>query len=307
MIDFGKTLDPSLFELILQQPKNANSTMLADHNRQLSGADKNSDSPSTLSYSPPAHANLLPPDANYDLTSVCKLYLMPNVRMMFAGNAANKILLSDPSSLNVPGPSDAGPLLSETPMFQTNGASVFNTSSNQLNSSGMWDLGMVPEIANASFLNSSMHYGGGGSNDEGAEGADDEDQYGFTNAEILHSEPIDDLLVAAPMQVSRLTINYARRAKRVDVKKLKLNIWRDLCTRSGEPSRAKDMEKVVAESMEDKKTFQEVLDQLPSNSSDKELEDISVPYCFICLLHLANEKGLTIENTDSGDLLIHQN
>ena len=26
------------------------------------------------------------------------------------------------------------------------------------------------------------------------------------------------------------------------------------------------------------------------------MDDISTSYCFICLLHLANEKGLTIEN-----------
>ena len=27
------------------------------------------------------------------------------------------------------------------------------------------------------------------------------------------------------------------------------------------------------------------------------MEDISTSYCFICLLHLANEKGLVIEKT----------
>ena len=26
------------------------------------------------------------------------------------------------------------------------------------------------------------------------------------------------------------------------------------------------------------------------------MDDISTSYCFICLLHLANEKGLTIDN-----------
>jgi condensin complex subunit 2 len=27
------------------------------------------------------------------------------------------------------------------------------------------------------------------------------------------------------------------------------------------------------------------------------MDDISTSFCFICLLHLANEKGLSIENT----------
>jgi condensin complex subunit 2 len=29
------------------------------------------------------------------------------------------------------------------------------------------------------------------------------------------------------------------------------------------------------------------------------LDDISTSYCFICLLHLANEKGLVINNQDN--------
>jgi len=33
------------------------------------------------------------------------------------------------------------------------------------------------------------------------------------------------------------------------------------------------------------------------------MDDISTSYCFICLLHLANEKGLVIEKTDTLDEL----
>ena len=321
MIDFEKRLDPSLFELILQQPKNVSSTMLADHNRKLSGLDKTSDQSSSSSSSPSASSaknNLLPPDANYDLTSVCKLNLMPNVRMMFAGNAAHRILLSDPSQSNAPGRQDTRLFSSEAQSQQTQSLSssvgALNASfGSHLNSSGVWDMGMVPDIANATFLNASMGaageafgFGDGtdlrpqGGNDGG--GDEDDDVYGFSHPEILHSEPIDDIpLVAAPAQVSRLAINYARRAKRVDVKKLKANIWRDLCLGAGETERVEPESK-----MKEEKTFQDVLSQLPTVSSDRELEDVSVPYCFICLLHLANEKGLSIEATESGDLTIRQ-
>lgn len=31
---------------------------------------------------------------------------------------------------------------------------------------------------------------------------------------------------------------------------------------------------------------------------EKEMADISTSFCFICLLHLANEKGLIIENNE---------
>lgn len=31
------------------------------------------------------------------------------------------------------------------------------------------------------------------------------------------------------------------------------------------------------------------------------MKDISVPFCFICLLHLANEKNLSITGLDNAD------
>jgi condensin complex subunit 2 len=34
------------------------------------------------------------------------------------------------------------------------------------------------------------------------------------------------------------------------------------------------------------------------------MADISTSYCFICVLHLANEKGLTIENQEGFENLV---
>lgn len=39
------------------------------------------------------------------------------------------------------------------------------------------------------------------------------------------------------------------------------------------------------------------MNELQSVYPTKTMNDISTSFCFICLLHLANEKGLTIENT----------
>lgn len=36
----------------------------------------------------------------------------------------------------------------------------------------------------------------------------------------------------------------------------------------------------------------------------QQLADISTSFCFICLLHLANEKGLVIENTPGFEELV---
>jgi hypothetical protein len=41
--------------------------------------------------------------------------------------------------------------------------------------------------------------------------------------------------------------------------------------------------------------FQEVIVSVPEQSAAGSLEDVSVHMCFICLLHLANEKGLVIK------------
>lgn len=45
--------------------------------------------------------------------------------------------------------------------------------------------------------------------------------------------------------------------------------------------------------------FTDVLKGLKNIYSEKEMADISISFCFICLLHLANEKGLIIENNES--------
>lgn len=41
----------------------------------------------------------------------------------------------------------------------------------------------------------------------------------------------------------------------------------------------------------------QVLQEVPAVSAAGPLEELSVHMCFICLLHLANEKGLAITST----------
>jgi condensin complex subunit 2 len=43
--------------------------------------------------------------------------------------------------------------------------------------------------------------------------------------------------------------------------------------------------------------FTEVMNNLQTVYPKPVMDDISTSYCFICLLHLANEKGLVIDNT----------
>ncbi|CAI2189472.1 14825_t:CDS:2 [Funneliformis geosporum] len=63
--------------------------------------------------------------------------------------------------------------------------------------------------------------------------------------------------------------------KRIDVKKLKENIWKTLTINT---------------------KFSGVFGDLKKIYPQKKMKDISVPFCFICLLHLANEKSLEVTN-----------
>jgi condensin complex subunit 2 len=45
--------------------------------------------------------------------------------------------------------------------------------------------------------------------------------------------------------------------------------------------------------------FTDVINNLQSVYPKQAMADISTSYCFICVLHLANEKGLVIENQEA--------
>ncbi|KOS12654.1 brn1-protein required for chromosome condensation [Malassezia pachydermatis] len=92
-------------------------------------------------------------------------------------------------------------------------------------------------------------------------------------------EAEDDVLLGgeALRRVRPEFVEHARRAKQVDVKKLKDNIWKTLAL-SSEPQ-----------------TFDTALQGLQSLYPRKQYDEISTSFCFICLLHLANEESLRID------------
>ena len=53
--------------------------------------------------------------------------------------------------------------------------------------------------------------------------------------------------------------------------------------------------------MKDKEqqNFSTIIRDVTKMYPEKKAKDISVPFCFICLLHLANERNLTIRNDES--------
>jgi len=57
--------------------------------------------------------------------------------------------------------------------------------------------------------------------------------------------------------------------------------------------------------LEDKE-FGRVVEALPSRVDAVAMKEVSVPYCFVCLLHLANEKHLELLQDGIASLTITQ-
>ena len=49
------------------------------------------------------------------------------------------------------------------------------------------------------------------------------------------------------------------------------------------------------------RTFNTVIQDLRTSYPPEKMDEISTSFCFICLLHLANERGLKLEVESSGD------
>ncbi|MCO5573432.1 hypothetical protein L7F22_027203 [Adiantum nelumboides] len=151
------------------------------------------------------------------------------------------------------------------------------------------------------------------------------------NALALEPEDEEELATQALKRIRPEFVNYAKKAKRVDVRKLKDNIWRELAIFAGEdeeedpetsaeqsgsgmgdesgrhstpkPGDTMDLDKsaLVKRDPTDPRSFDAVLSGLRKLYPKDRMDEISTSFCFICLLHLANEEGLRIQ-TGSNDL-----
>lgn len=112
-------------------------------------------------------------------------------------------------------------------------------------------------------------------------------------------------------------VQYARVAKKVDVKRLKDELWNgigfeDVSTlvvknipgiahdiQIQEPPAQDTIDDPATKAVDGSLTFTDVVNNLQTVYPKQALADISTSYCFICLLHLANEKGLVIDNQEN--------
>ncbi|EFX01727.1 condensin complex component cnd2 [Grosmannia clavigera kw1407] len=115
-------------------------------------------------------------------------------------------------------------------------------------------------------------------------------------------------LVTSSRRVRPEYVQYARVAKKVDVRRLKEELWQGM----GWEGQDKDTSRLLtpppgeeagsadrADKQDDRQLkFTDVMNGLQRVYPKTAMNDISTSFCFICLLHLANEKGLVIDKTD---------
>jgi condensin complex subunit 2 len=104
---------------------------------------------------------------------------------------------------------------------------------------------------------------------------------------LLDLTNIDTMkLIDAPKKAEKMKIGYAKTSSKIDVKILKDDIFSEINTKKNSYK------------------FSNVIDSVRKSES-KTPSNVSIPYCFICLLHLANENGLEISGKeDLSDLSI---
>ncbi|NWX15062.1 CND2 protein, partial [Aegotheles bennettii] len=117
-------------------------------------------------------------------------------------------------------------------------------------------------------------------------------------------------LIAEPRKIPKVAIQYAKTEKKMDMKRLKLKMWEILTDRQEKKTEAEveDAEKEKNTSVvAGEKTLSSLTKELGHRLPTAMANNLSVPLAFFCLLHLASEKNLVLENTeDLSDVLVRQ-
>uniref|UniRef100_A0A8D2ZEK1 Condensin complex subunit 2 n=1 Tax=Scophthalmus maximus TaxID=52904 RepID=A0A8D2ZEK1_SCOMX len=109
-------------------------------------------------------------------------------------------------------------------------------------------------------------------------------------------------LVPEPHRVNKIEINYAKTAKKMDMKRLKNSMWTLLTESPENPTETLEKPEVCGE-----KVFSQTTKTLLQRLPNMMVQNLSVPLAFVALLHLANEKNLELVKVDDmSDIIIRQ-
>ncbi|KAH8675750.1 condensin complex subunit 2/barren [Xylariales sp. PMI_506] len=251
--------------------------------------------------------NLLPDDKHFNSKQLLSLFLKPKARMSSRRRMVKKVGafgMPDQQQENIP----------EGEMDE-----AFWAQKEPLQSVEEDDTILPQGDYDAKFFDDDMPFAAGGmDDDDDLEFADARDHFSpGAEAPITENVGMTGMfnmgmttggfgtqLVTATRRLRPDYVQYARVAKKVDMRRLKEEIWRGmglehldvpsnrsrlLTPPASSPIKPREAEPTLK--------FTEVMNDLHTVYPKQVLDDISTSYCFISLLHLANEKGLIIEKT----------
>ncbi|KAL4620088.1 hypothetical protein ACB092_06G128100 [Castanea dentata] len=127
---------------------------------------------------------------------------------------------------------------------------------------------------------------------------DDDSAFGGQFDDGNHHSDVEDssTFVSQPRQVNKVEVQYDKTSKQVDVQALKETLWDHI----------QESPKMCPQGLQEVASFRQILASFPTDcKAAATISDISPHLCFICLLHLANEHGLSIyDNSNLDDLSI---
>lgn len=272
--------------------------------------------------------NLLPDDKHFNSTSLLSLFLKPRARLssrrsgfggrgVSGGNAARDAPaageMDEAFWANQKGPEEAAALPSgdyDANFFQDDGLPFPGGGGGGDNDDDDDD--------DLEFADAREHLspegGGGMTGAAGLTAVLGGEAYPFTQT---MGGAFGSTLVTQTRRVRPEYVQYARKAKKVDVRRLKEEIWKGMAfdgpevggtaraaadprgaRRRADGEQEEATRRASAAGADTTLKFSEVMNGLQAVYPKPIMDDISTSYCFICLLHLANEKGLVIDKTD---------
>ncbi|KFQ40746.1 Condensin complex subunit 2, partial [Mesitornis unicolor] len=236
-----------------------------------------------------ARSTTLPPDFNYEPKNILQLWLKPTVKICRTSELNGLLDHKDEiGEYDYNNPSDASNFC---PALQPSDTDDDNDPVQFVNKTGVFNI--------------TTHPGGQDAENSKVVGDVNITTYGELN------------LIAEPRKVTKMIFQYAKTAKKMDMKKLKKNMWELLTDKKQQEIlaevsaggardtktglRMRECPTVVA----GEKIFSGITTDLHHRLPSVMAKNLSVHIAFVCLLHLANEKNLKLEGAqDLSDILV---
>lgn len=239
------------------------------------------------------HHHLLPNDYQFTIDRITKLFIKPDQRMRFLANK-NRKPSTHLTEAELSNNSRALEIADENfwaDTYKLREEKLDSADKNQNTYANSDDKGVAQDLA-----------------------FDDQGDIDFNQLFEEHGTPgleEEDQLDVPFMQNLLKTedkVTYSRTVKKVDIRRLKKNIWKAITKRieheKNQIVETNSLQQEHADDIHIDLRFNDITNDITSIYPENKLKDLSTSFCFICLLHLANEHGFTITNENNYDDLL---